>query len=142
MPAGGPVDADLIRILRSHTCVGGLPSSLPPLLLTLLDLFAHIAESVWVTFEYDSIANIKYAVRGSVSKGGDDAHHRLLDRRSFVLLKVGLVGQWSIAELWAEHLEVYYGVEQSEGRLIGRMKDVMKLMEKPRLRVRKMGLLP
>jgi hypothetical protein len=42
-----------------------LPSTLPPLLpllLPLLDLFTHIAESVWVTFEYNSIANVKYAV--------------------------------------------------------------------------------
>jgi hypothetical protein len=72
-----------------------LPSSLPPLsplLLTLLDLFTHIAKGVWMTFEYDSIANIEYAVRRSVSKGGDDTRHRLLDGRSFVLLKVGLAG--------------------------------------------------
>jgi hypothetical protein len=122
-----------------------LPSSLPPLsplLLTLLDLLTHIAESVWVTFEYNSIANIKYAVRRSVSKGGGDARHRLLDCRSFVLLKVGLAGQWSIAELWTEHLEVYHRVEQSEGRLRGRVKDVMKLVEKTRLRFGKMGPLP
>ena len=93
--AGVLVDADLIRILGSHACVGGLPSSLPPLsplLLTLLDLFTHIAKGVWMTFEYDSIANIEYAVRRSVSKGGDNARHRLLDGRSFVLLKVGLAG--------------------------------------------------
>jgi hypothetical protein len=127
--AGVLVDADLIRILGSHACVSGLPSSLPPLsplLLTLLDLFTHVAKSAWVTFKYNSIANIKYDVRRSVSKGGDDARYRLLDCRSLVLLKVGLAGQWSIAELWIEHLEVYYGVEQSERRLRGRVKDVMK----------------
>ena len=140
LAAGVLIDVDLIRILRSHTCVGGLPSSLPPLLpllLTLLDLFTHVAESVWVTFKYNSIANIKYAVRRSVSKGGDDARYRLLNCRLFVLLK-----QWSIAELWAEHLEVYYEVEQSERRLRGRVKDVMKPVEKTRLRVGKMGPLP
>jgi hypothetical protein len=142
--AGVLVDADLICILGSYACVGGLPSSLPPLLsllLTLLDLFTYVAESVWVTFEYNSIANVKHAVRRSVSKGGDDARHRLLDCRSFVLLKVALAGQWSIAELWTEHLEVYHRVEQSERRLRGRVKDVMKPVEKTRLRVGKMGLL-
>jgi hypothetical protein len=89
------IDTDLIRILRSHVCVGGLPSSLPPLsplLLTLLDLFTYIAKSVWMTFEYDSIANIEYAVRRSVSKNGDDVYHRLFNGRSFVLLKIGLAG--------------------------------------------------
>jgi hypothetical protein len=119
-----------------------LPSSLPPLsllLLTLLNLFTHIAKSVWVTFKYNSVTNIKYTVRRSVSKGGDDARHRLLDCRSFVLLKVGLAGQRSIAELWTEHLEVYYGVEQSERRLRGRVKDVMNSVKKTRLRVGKMG---
>jgi hypothetical protein len=93
--AGVLVDTDLIRILRSHVCVGRLPSSLPPLLLpllTLLDLFTHIAKGVWTTFEYDSIANTEYAVHRFVLKGGDDARHRLLDGGSFVLLKVSLAG--------------------------------------------------
>jgi hypothetical protein len=93
--AGVLVDIDLIRILRSHIYVGGLPSSLPPLsplLLTLLDLFIHIAKDIWMTFEYNSIVNIEYAIRRSVSKSGDDACYRPLDGRSFVLLKVGLAG--------------------------------------------------
>ena len=37
---------------------------------------------------------------------------------------------------------MYYGVEQSERRLRGRVKDVMKPVEKTRLRVGKMGPLP
>ena len=43
-----------------------------------------------MTFEYNSITNIKYAVRRFILKGGDDARYKLLDDRSFVLLKVGL----------------------------------------------------
>ena len=34
---------------------------------------------------------------------------------------------------------MYYGIEQSERRLRGRVKDVMKPVEKTRLRVGKMG---
>jgi hypothetical protein len=37
---------------------------------------------------------------------------------------------------------VYHRIEQSERRLRGRIKEVMKLVEKTRLRVGKMGLLP
>jgi hypothetical protein len=93
--AGVLIDTDLIRILGSHACVGGLLSSLPPLsplLLTLLDLFTYIVKGIWMTFEYDSITNIKYTVRRSISKGGDNTRYKLLDGRSFVLLKVGLAG--------------------------------------------------
>jgi hypothetical protein len=46
----------------------------------------------------NAIANIRYAVRQPILKGGDDARHRLLDGRSLVLLKVGLAGQRSIVD--------------------------------------------
>jgi hypothetical protein len=49
--------------LSSYNDLPSSPPPLSPLLLTLLDLFTHIAKGVWMIFEYDSITNIEQVVR-------------------------------------------------------------------------------
>ena len=55
------VDADLIYVFWFHGSLIWLLSMLL-LILLLLDLLAYVTESVWMTFKYDFIPNVNFAI--------------------------------------------------------------------------------